>query len=247
MKMAENPKLVSAFFNSGLSTSNSSSEDCGMKEKETQKILVSDQVNGFQYKTEKSDSFVVDMEGFPNGVNKDTTANSRITLQRSLSRKGSQRGGEKKPNSVASIDADAVLATSSPRGTFNKSRLFFIFHLHYYSGGPEAALAGGSTLEKPVAVVVAAAAGGTIDHHPVGSQVHHHIAITAGNISTITESRCISRRYSFRRASPSWLIDPRRILFFFATLSSMGTILLIYFTLSIKRLGGDDTELDWQQ
>lgn len=220
MKMAENPKL-----NSGLSTSNSSSEDCGMKEKETQKILVSDQVNGFQYKTEKSDSFVVDMEGFPNGVNKDTTANSRITLQRSLSRKGSQRGGEKKPNSVASIDADAVLATSSPR----------------------AALAGGSTLEKPVAVVVAAAAGGTTDHHPVGSQVHHHIAITAGNISTITESRCISRRYSFRRASPSWLIDPRRILFFFATLSSMGTILLIYFTLSIKRLGGDDTELDWQQ
>ncbi|KAL6332271.1 hypothetical protein AAG906_001986 [Vitis piasezkii] len=220
MKMAENPKL-----NSGLSTSNSPSEDCGMKEKETQKILVSDQVNGFQYKTEKSDSFVVDMEGFPNGVNKDTTANSRITLQRSLSRKGSQRGGEKKPNSVASIDADAVLATSSPR----------------------AALAGGSTLEKPVAVVVAAAAGGTTDHHPVGSQVHHHIAITAGNISTITESRCISRRYSFRRASPSWLIDPRRILFFFATLSSMGTILLIYFTLSIKRLGGDDTELDWQQ
>ncbi|XP_034697884.1 uncharacterized protein LOC117923613 isoform X2 [Vitis riparia] len=220
MKMAENPKL-----NSGLSTSNSSSEDCGMKEKETQKILVSDQVNGFQYKTEKSDSFVVDMEGFPNGVNKDTTANSRITLQRSLSRKGSQRGGEKKPNSVASIDADAVLATSSPR----------------------AALAGGSTLEKPVAVVVAAAAGGTTDHHPVGSQVHHHIAITAGNISTITESRCISRRYSFRRASPSWLIDPRRILFFFATLSSMGTILLIYFTLSIKRLGGDDAELDWQQ
>lgn len=221
MKMAENPKL-----NSGLSTSNSSSEDCGMKEKETQKILVSDQVNGFQYKTEKSDSFVVDMEGFPNGVNKDTTANSRITLQRSLSRKASQRGGEKKPNSVASIDADAVLATSSPR----------------------AALAGGSTLEKPVAVVVAAAAaGGTIDHHPVGSQVHHHIAITAGNISTITESRFISRRYSFRRASPSWLIDPRRILFFFATLSSMGTILLIYFTLSIKRLGGDDTELDWQQ
>lgn len=51
-----------------------------MKEKETQKILVSDQVNGFQYKTEKSDSFVVDMEGFPNGVNKDTTANSRITV-----------------------------------------------------------------------------------------------------------------------------------------------------------------------
>ncbi|KAJ9689601.1 hypothetical protein PVL29_012345 [Vitis rotundifolia] len=193
-----------------------------MTEKETQKILVSDQVNGFQYKTEKSDSFVVDMEGFPNGVNKDTPANSRITLQRSLSRKGSQRGGEKKPNSVASIDADAVLATSSPR----------------------AALVGGSTPEKPVAVVVAAAAGWTTDHHPVGSQVHHHIAITAGNISTITESRCISRRYSFRRASPSWLIDPRRILFFFATLSSMGTILLIYFTLSIKRLGGDDRELD---
>lgn len=52
----------------------------------------------------------------------------------------------------------------------------------------------------------------------------------------------VSKRFSFRRSSSSspWTIDPRRILIFFATLSSMGTILLIYFTLSMTKLNGED-------
>lgn len=44
-------------------------------------------------------------------------------LQRSLSRKGSQRVGEKKIipiTTAAAADKDPVLATSSPRGTISK-------------------------------------------------------------------------------------------------------------------------------
>lgn len=41
-----------------------------------------------------------------------------------------------------------------------------------------------------------------------------------------------SRRFG-RRAAP-WL-DPRRVVFLFATLSSVGTLILLYFTLSMSR------------
>lgn len=48
------------------------------------------------------------------------------------------------------------------------------------------------------------------------------------------------RRFIKQRAS---LVDPRRVLFFFATLSSIGTIILIYFTLSISNFSGSsDTQ-----
>ncbi|XP_008801173.1 uncharacterized protein LOC103715352 [Phoenix dactylifera] len=42
-----------------------------------------------------------------------------------------------------------------------------------------------------------------------------------------------------RRQTP-WL-DPRRVLFFFATLSSMGTMILLYFTLSMGKMAGNDS------
>ncbi|KAG6641612.1 uncharacterized protein LOC122277621 isoform X2 [Carya illinoinensis] len=202
--MADNPKLVV----------------CGLEENMgRQEISVSDHINGFQYSADKSDSFVIDMESLSHGgANKEITANPRITLQRSLSRKGSQRVGEKKiipMTTAAAADRDPALATSSPR----------------------AAMVGSSTAEKSMAV-------GTIDN-PSSPQLHHQITITTGiNINTPTESRCISRRNSFRR-SP-WVLDPKKILFLFATLSSMGTILLIYFTLSIAKLDAKEDGLDWQ-
>ncbi|XP_006467972.2 uncharacterized protein LOC102624937 isoform X3 [Citrus sinensis] len=101
----------------------SSGEAYGMEESSssTPKISLLDHVNGFHYNAlKKSDNFVIDMDAFSHGINKDSTnnANSRITLQKSLSRKGSQRGGcgaEKKSNSNAN-DRDATLAASSPRG-----------------------------------------------------------------------------------------------------------------------------------
>ncbi|KAF5472844.1 hypothetical protein F2P56_009520 [Juglans regia] len=204
--MADNTKLV-----------------CGLEENMagSQKISISDHINGFQYTTEESDSFVIDMDRFSRGTNKDITSNSRIT--RSLSRKGSQRGGEKKitqttntnTNTAAANEREhtVVTATSSPRGS--------------------------STPEKLAATVAA----GTMDNSS-SPQVHHQITITTSNmIGTPTESRCISRRNSFRR--PPWVLDPKKIVFFFATLSSMGTILLIYFTLSIGKLHAKENGLDW--
>ncbi|MBA0723486.1 hypothetical protein Golax_004063 [Gossypium laxum] len=92
--------------------------------------------------------------------------------------------------------------------------------------------------EKPRTVVA-----GSTDP-ATSQQVHHQIAITTGNITAATESRFSLRRNSFRRYPPPWLLDPRRILMLFATLSSMGTILLIYFTLSIRKMNGDENGLD---
>ncbi|KAI5590570.1 hypothetical protein POPTR_004G023000v4 [Populus trichocarpa] len=205
MEMAYNPKV----------TMDSSGGDGGLLLEETmeaQKLTVLDRIDGFQYTKEKSDSFVIDMESFSHGINKDINTNQRITLQRNLSRKGSPRGGggggEKKIHSNLShlCDKEAIVASASPRGP--------------------------STPEKAAVVTV-----GTPDHSS-SPQVHHQITITTGSINGTPEGRCI-RRNSFKRASPSWVLDPKRVLFFFATLSSMGTMLLIYLTLSIGKLKTD--------
>uniref|UniRef100_A0A6N2L1H9 Uncharacterized protein n=1 Tax=Salix viminalis TaxID=40686 RepID=A0A6N2L1H9_SALVM len=179
---------------------------------EAQKLSVLDRIDGFQCTKEKSDSFVIDMESFSHGINKDINTNPRITLQRNLSRKGSPRGGggggEKKIHSNIShlCDREAIVASASPRGP--------------------------STPEKAAAVTV-----GTPDHSS-SPQVHHQITVTTGTINGTPDGRCI-RRNSFKRSSPSWVLDPKRVLFFFATLSSMGTMLLIYLTLSIGKLDTD--------
>ncbi|XP_065621147.1 uncharacterized protein LOC112031673 isoform X2 [Quercus suber] len=219
-----------------------SCEDCGLEEKMgSQKISVSDHINGFQYTADKSDNFVIDMDSFSHPTNKDITANSRITLQRSHSRKGSQRVVDKKIGSIAtSNDRDNGVATSSPRvwqvqmTDYHCMLLAYIswkhVQIHYWQLGP-------STPEKSSMVAV-----GTMDNSS-SPQVHHQITITTSNISTPTESRGISKRNSFRR-SP-WLLDPKRVLFLFATLSSMGTILLIYFTLSIGKLKANEDGPDW--
>nr|XP_043610276.1 uncharacterized protein LOC122582005 [Erigeron canadensis] len=78
-------------------------------------------------------------------------------------------------------------------------------------------------------------------------QVHHQISIVTSATTTTatgtpTKSRLIGKRSSsFKQTS---IINPRRIMFFFATLSSMGTILLIYFTLSMAKHNGGDNLLD---
>ncbi|XP_057764822.1 uncharacterized protein LOC130985736 isoform X2 [Salvia miltiorrhiza] len=73
--------------------------------------------------------------------------------------------------------------------------------------------------------------------HSIPPQVHHQITITNGSITSTAVAD--AKRFTFRRSSPTWTIDPRRILFFFATLSCIGTILLIYFTLSMGKFNGD--------
>ncbi|KAJ0018725.1 hypothetical protein Pint_10879 [Pistacia integerrima] len=97
MEMADNPKLVME-------------ESTG-----PEKTSLSDTLNRFQYSTaKKSDSFVVDMETFSEGADKEISANSRITLQRNHSKRGVQRG-EKKTNSNNNNANDTIIA-SSPRG-----------------------------------------------------------------------------------------------------------------------------------
>ncbi|KAK7405870.1 hypothetical protein VNO78_07480 [Psophocarpus tetragonolobus] len=181
-----------------------------------QKMMVSDHINAFEYTAEKGDSFVIDMDAFSSSNNNkdDTNANSRITLQRSLSRKGSLRLGDRKVNSNATIhDKDAIPTICSPKGS----------------------LVGVFALEKPVGMAV-----GSMDHS-MNPLLHHQNSMTANNIScNPTESKCsITRRNSLRRPS-SWAIDPKRVLLFFATLSSMGTMLLIYFTLAISKQSANE-------
>ncbi|KAH1122607.1 hypothetical protein J1N35_005767 [Gossypium stocksii] len=64
LDLMENPKL-------DLASSNEIS---------TQKISVSDHISGFQYTTDKLDSFVIDMDSFSHGgLNKEINQNPRIT------------------------------------------------------------------------------------------------------------------------------------------------------------------------
>ncbi|XP_059292864.1 uncharacterized protein LOC132046298 isoform X2 [Lycium ferocissimum] len=191
------------------------------EEKSVQGICVSDHINGLQYTSTKSDSFVVDMERFSHIIEKDINANSRIT--RNLSRKGSFRSGDRKTNSNAANEKDTNFTASSSRASL---------------------LGGGSTPEKAMALTSIV---GASDNSISSPLTHNQITIVAGHGgATTTESKVGGRRFSFRRSSSSsnWTIDPRRILLFFATLSSMGTMLLIYFTLSIAKLNGEDNVLN---
>ncbi|CAA2985964.1 Hypothetical predicted protein [Olea europaea subsp. europaea] len=179
-----------------------------------QKICVSDHQ---VYGGNKSDRFVVDMQRFSHHLTeKDAdTANSRISRKHSM--KGSLRGDEKKIDPITRNEKDASRVATSPKAALHRS----------------------ITPEKPGAAIV-----GSTDHS-INPQIHHQITIMNGSMSNrANESKFGGKRLSLRRSSPLWTADPRKILFFFATLSSMGTILLIYFTLSVGKLNGDGNALD---
>ncbi|KAM7506212.1 hypothetical protein LguiB_005116 [Lonicera macranthoides] len=212
----------------GIMDCNTLSSSCQLEDKGCEKISISDEISRLQHSTLKSDSFIVDMERFSHVTTKDVNPNSRIT--RNLSRKGSQRGGEKKMNSSIENERDPshVNPTSSPRATATAA----------------ASLLGTSTpAEKPMLVTVGAT---------INPKLHHHqITISTGKDSTGTTTPTAESRYyatkrliCFKRPSPCRTIDPRRLLFIFATLSSMGTILLIYFTLSMGKFNGDESGLN---
>lgn len=173
------------------------------------KISVIDHINGKEYGNTKADCFIVDMEHISQLMEKDITVNnSGIMLQRNLSRKASQRGGEKKTNASVGNERDANSVSTSPRAPL---------------------LQGGvCTHEKGTVVTMGTA---TID-----------VATMAGNGTITTDNKFGGKRLSFKRSASfsSWAIQPRKILFFFATLSSIGTILLIYFTLAMGKANVDD-------
>ncbi|WJX54584.1 hypothetical protein P8452_40450 [Trifolium repens] len=215
--MEENPKLE-------LSSSSSCSYyGCGdhgfeMEQKGIMTSSVSDNVNccsSYQYTTEKADSYVIDMDAFSSSINKDSSnQNSRITVQRSLSRKGSQRVGDRKINGLTTLqihdNKDVLSAMCSPIAT----------------------LSGACTPILPATMAVVSA------DHSINPHAHQQSNI-GGTTTSTTTTGSLTRRNSFIRSS-SWTIDPKRVLIFFATLSSMGTMLLIYFTLVSNKQNVDE-------
>ncbi|XP_058778518.1 uncharacterized protein LOC131652624 [Vicia villosa] len=192
--MEENPKLdlsSSSYYGSG-----------DVFEMEKKRL---DRMNSFQYTNEKIESYVIDMDSFSPGINKDSVnTNSRIT--RSLSRKGSQRVSDcRKVNGITTLqihdNKDLTSAMCSP----------------LVCGTPD----------KSGAMVVS-----SMDH-----SIIPHIHQQSG--ATVGETKSLTRRNSFIR-STSWSLDPKRVLIFFATLSSMGTMLLIYFTLISNKQNADE-------
>ncbi|KAI3718761.1 hypothetical protein L6452_19644 [Arctium lappa] len=191
------------------------------QEKCTQTVSAFDQILNM-----KSDSFTLEMAPFSHLTNKDLSHTSRNNLQRSLSRKGSQTGAEKKMDLnclMNDVERDVI-------------------------SSPKASLMVGIMPEKLIVV------NQTTDHISK-PQVQHQIAIMTGGSTTRTKpaeptqiSLSVMRSSSFKQSS---LFKPRRILFFFATLSSLGTILLICLTLSMAKYNGDDNSharnLTWHQ
>ncbi|KAL9255068.1 hypothetical protein AKJ16_DCAP00404 [Drosera capensis] len=175
----------------------------------------------------RSDSFVVDLESLSNGVDNDFASSSRIT--RSLSRKATPTisrgggGGKKIIISSQAFDRDTppLVSTSPSQGT----------------------PAGENNMsEKPASPPRMAAADSTIEQQT--NQVpQHQITIRAANISAIADGK-LTKRQSLRRPTRSWFSDPRRILLFFATLSSIGSIMLIVFLLNMSKPNDNDVFLD---
>ncbi|KAI7757578.1 hypothetical protein M8C21_016469 [Ambrosia artemisiifolia] len=163
----------------------------------------------------KGDSFTVDMEPFSHLSNKDLF----IIRSPSPSRKESLKGTDKKINSNGMMDDGDNIHSN------------------------KASLMAGAMPEKLMLLDQAT------DHTNI-PQVHHQITImTSGTTPTIAAAMTKAhgtptkgsvswkRSRSFKQSS---IINPRRILLFFATLSSMGTVLLICLTLSMSRYTEDD-------
>ncbi|XP_073006432.1 uncharacterized protein [Typha latifolia] len=74
----------------------------------------------------------------------------------------------------------------------------------------------------------------TVSVHVAGDGDHSRNFHTTTPTSGWGKCRRVGRRPS------SWL-NPRRVLFVFATLSSMGTLILLYFTLSMGKMAGSDS------
>ncbi|GAB2298822.1 hypothetical protein Dimus_032900 [Dionaea muscipula] len=186
----------------------------------------------------ESDGVIVDLETLSNGVDTDLSSNSRI--MRSLPRKGITvaaaiaRGGAGSDKTIIipshEIDRDTPLVYSSS------------------SSSPSSAPPAGenSKFEKPKASDPPCSkmvAMDTCNEQQNNNQVikqHHHITIRAANIGAFADAhgRLNDKKYiGIRRRPPAarpWFFDPRRILLLFATLSTVGSMLLILFMLLLS-------------
>ncbi|XP_010538011.1 PREDICTED: uncharacterized protein LOC104812510 isoform X2 [Tarenaya hassleriana] len=187
-----------------------------------------DQGNGFGCtKTEKGEGFVmIDVESFAPLLHRDLPSTPTFTMQRSLSRKGSGRNYSDRrihydPNGVEK-------ETSMPQP-----------QLLGGLGTPEKLAAAGDHHVGPIDLTATSTA------VPTAGLPVHHTTVTAGSISDQSERRlAFSKKTSLKRSPTSWILDPKKVVLFFATLSSVGSILLIIFTLSMTKSSGEDITLD---
>ncbi|KAG2244569.1 hypothetical protein Bca4012_023481 [Brassica carinata] len=191
-------------------------------------IPVQETGSGYQTPVNPDGFVTIDVESFTPVFNKDFSSSSpRITLQRSVSRKGSPRSN----NNERKLHCDA---------NGNDSETSF----------PQSPLRETSTPEK--STLGSTDHAGTTTATAVSATPLHQITITtaastAGNmISDQNRERrfAFARKSSFKRSHTSWMFDPKKVVLFFATLSSMGSILLIIFTLSISKSSPGDMPLE---
>ncbi|GAB2240164.1 hypothetical protein Droror1_Dr00020682 [Drosera rotundifolia] len=164
----------------------------------------------------RSDTCTVDLEWLSNGLDCDSPANSTITLLRSLPRKGPtySGGGAKMIFPLHPIDKDTpLMASRSIQTALSTER--------------------NDRHEKPASLPGVAMAENT-ENQQIYLQPQHQITIKTANISNAIDGN-LSKKHGLRRSPRSRFPGPRRILLFFATLSSIGTMLLIFFTLKMSK------------
>ncbi|XP_071707785.1 uncharacterized protein [Rutidosis leptorrhynchoides] len=158
----------------------------------------------------KDDSFTVDMEPFSSVTKKDIFISE---FNRNVSRKGSQIVSEAKMNLNRLLKDGDGEVIASPKGSFVVNMI-----------PDKLALVSQSTNNAHVNCAITIVTDGTTTK-------------TTNIVGTPTKSSCSGKRLSrFKRSS---VLKPRQILFFFATMSSMGTILLICLTLYVANYNVD--------
>lgn len=185
-----------------------------------------------------TDSFVVDIDNLSQVTLHDhhhqhhrdinTPPNSNTNFQRSLSRKvSSQRG-------VGNGGAENE-SSNKENGFVNGEQCVSANKLM-------------STFVDLPQVVTASNVSGSVEttQNMININVNQKMVTVAAaesnNNNKLMKKRSHSKHRNQMKSSSqprNWMMDPRRILFFFASLSSMGTIILIYFTLSIGKFSGD--------
>ncbi|KAF8101365.1 hypothetical protein N665_0206s0042 [Sinapis alba] len=176
---------------------------------------------GFKNPVNPDGYVTIDVESF---IHKDFSSSSpRVT--KSVSRKESPRSNnERKLHSNANGNDKETPSPQSPlRGSCTPGKTSTVGPIdHVGTNTTAAAVVSASALHQITVTTTSAAAGNM-------------------NFEQNRERRFgFARKSSFKRSRTSWMLDPKKILIFFATLSSMGSILLIIFTLSISKSNPGD-------
>ncbi|KAL0762892.1 hypothetical protein Bca101_079043 [Brassica carinata] len=177
---------------------------------------------GFHTPVNPDGYVTIDVESFSHVIHKDIPSSSP---RRSVSRKESLRSNnERKLHSNANGNDKETSSPQSPlRGSCTPEKASTVRPIDHVGTDTTAATIVSASPLHQITVTTTAATGGNV-------------------ISEQNRERRFgfARKSSFKRSRTSWMLDPKKILIFFATLSSMGSILLIIFTLSISKSNPGD-------